>query len=276
MGEGGQVKGRRGALLSRLLLMCVAFERRERSIVYRVAKRIVDDVNNDNNCDPLTNGERRFLVDNVEDGHVIFDVGANRGTWTKLCLTVGKKVTVHSFEPSVTVFASLAENVQGSSVSLNNCGMGATAERAYLRLADGISELNSLYDRRGVSIGVKGHEPVVLTTVDFYCEANNIERIDLIKIDVEGHELEVLKGCDRMLREERIGLIQFEYGGCDIDSRVFLGDILAFVKTVNAKATVYKLLPNCVAEIREYSQGLETFQYANYIIGVARNPKGIV
>ena len=57
---------------------------------------------------------------------------------------------------------------------------------------------------------------VEVQTGDAYCTRHRIERIDLLKIDVEGAEHLVLRGFERMLHERRIEVIQFEYGLANI------------------------------------------------------------
>jgi hypothetical protein len=66
--------------------------------------------------------------------------------------------------------------------------------------------------------------PITVTTLDSFCEEHAIPRIDLLKIDTEGYELDVLKGARKMLERNHIGLIQFEFGECDLYTRVFLRD----------------------------------------------------
>jgi len=55
-------------------------------------------------------------------------------------------------------------------------------------------------------------ESVDLTTLDDYCDVNGVERINYLKIDTEGHDLEVLKGSVNMISERRIDLIEVEAG----------------------------------------------------------------
>jgi hypothetical protein len=55
------------------------------------------------------------------------------------------------------------------------------------------------------------------TTLDIYCEERGIARIDLLKIDVEGAELQVLQGAQEMLRARRIGCVAFEFGQATFD-----------------------------------------------------------
>ena len=75
-----------------------------------------------------------------------------------------------------------------------------------------------------------------------------------------------------LLKENRIKMIQFEYGGCNLDARVFLKDIFDFFKDLDYK--IYKIFPNEVKLIESYGQYLDNFQYANYVAVQKKiNPK---
>ena len=105
-------------------------------------------------------------------------------------------------------------------------------------------------------------EKVELKTLDRYCLDKNISVIDFLKIDVEGNELNVLKGGEKVFKEGIVKRIQFEYGGANIDSRVFLKDILYFLWGYNFY--VYKIFPDRLQVVTEYDQRLDNFQYQNW------------
>ena len=88
--------------------------------------------------------------------------------------------------------------------------------------------------------------------------------IDLMKVDVEGHELEVFKGAVGMLAQGKIKRIQFEYGGCNIDSRVLLKNLFDFL--VPYGYTFYKVFPRELRRVPRYDQRLENFQYQNWVV----------
>src|SRR5258708_1156157 len=69
-----------------------------------------------------------------------------------------------------------------------------------------------------------------MDTIDNFCKINNISNIDFLKIDVEGHELSVLKGAQYMLTNKHIKIIQFEFNSHNVYSRVFLRDFYLMLK----------------------------------------------
>lgn len=66
---------------------------------------------------------------------------------------------------------------------------------------------------------------------DIYNDLFLDERIDILKIDTEGYEFEVLKGCSKLLENKLIDYIQFEYGNCYIDGNVKFNDIINYLKS---------------------------------------------
>jgi len=258
------------------LLDRISYRSRHDSVFYRLAQAIVDRIKGDNSSDPVTNGELAFLRNNLHDADVVFDVGANAGQWAQMCLRLNPRIHLHCFEPSRFTFRELERVGLPPNVRLNHCGLGAARDTSVLRIFEEGSGLNSLYVRTGVPGKAQEDktETIELETLDGYCATNGIRYVDLVKVDVEGHELQVLKGAERMLRGSNIGLIQFEYGGCNIDARVFLRDIFDFVTTVSPKARFFKLLPRRIVEVAAYTQKLETLQYSNYVVGIAKAPRG--
>lgn len=66
-----------------------------------------------------------------------------------------------------------------------------------------------------------------------------------------------------MLKSGQTGIIQFEYGGCNIDSRVLLKDL--FETFTGLSCQFYKILPKRLKPVPGYSQRLENFQHSNWL-----------
>ncbi len=198
---------------------------------------------------------------------VIFDVGANKGEFTRRVMeTWGiRKYQLYAFEPSAKTFEMLNTAVPGSaSVHLINLGLGEKKERVDLFYDKTGSGLASVYQRDLAfrNINFSSHETINLTTLDEFCAENGIAVIDFLKLDVEGHELAVLKGGRNMFEKGAVGIVQFEFGGCNIDSRTFFKDYFNFF----AKDFIlYRILSVGLQPITHYSENLEVFQSANYL-----------
>lgn len=139
----------------------------------------------------------------------IFDVGANKGQFLSLVLgrLHGVPLVVHAFEPGQQTFGMLCQNIGSNpAVRLNQCALSQQPGEAILHYAEAGSGLASLSNRRLDHFGIHFDrtETVRLDTVDAYSARENVEQIDWLKLDVEGHELEVLRGATGMLSQGKI------------------------------------------------------------------------
>lgn len=236
------------------------------SLLLKFSQRYLDRHNGENNSDSATNGEEYLLrhILPLCAGGVVFDVGANVGTWSSFVLSVQPLLSIHLFEPSLITYERCAQRAWPPSVQLNNLGLGECNETLQLNIVNATSGMNSLYRRHGVEgAEASANEAISITTLDEYCEEHGIDRIHFMKVDVEGHELAVLRGAMRMLKDRRIDMIQFEYGGCNIDAKVYLSDIWKIL--TQTEFQIAKLFPDGPRPISAYSQVLENFRYSNYI-----------
>ncbi|MBK8352977.1 MAG: FkbM family methyltransferase [Saprospirales bacterium] len=126
-----------------------------------------------------------------------------------------------------------------------------------------MSGLASVYQRNLDFIDIKMDkiEKISVKKMDDYCIENNISEITFLKIDVEGNELSVLNGAKKLLSENKIKYIQFEFGGCNIDSRTYFKD---FYDLLNEKYKVYRILRDGLFHIEKYSENLEIFVTSNF------------
>ena len=165
----------------------------------------------------LTAAEEHFLRRNRArfQGGVLLDVGANHGAYARLLHVLAPNARILAFEPHPTTFAVLRDRMADMpAVSLINKAVGDSAGQLTLydfRFSDGSTQASlseaaiALY-----SDDIVAHS-VECPTIDDFMAESGIERIDLLKIDTEGHDLSVLKGARLALRDRRIGLIQFEF-----------------------------------------------------------------
>lgn len=204
---------------------------------------------------------------------VIFDVGANSGQYGQLVLNVFKDqpVKLYSFEPQQSAYTLLQDNLgSSSSVKLFNIGLSNKKETATIFSSVEGSTMASLHKRRleHYNIEVETTSEVNLDTIDSFCEVHEIEVIDFLKIDVEGHELKTLQGAKRMIESGKIKRIQFEFGGASIDSRVFFQDFWYLLKD---KYQINRIVQNGFYPINRYKEGCEIFLNVNYFAELKRD-----
>ncbi len=239
----------------------------ENELICRLCDSIVDRHNADNNCDMNANGELRLMRQTLPTARVVFDAGANLGEWTSKALEINPDASYHCFEPNPTTCQSLRARGLPGKVKVNGFALGESEGQMQLfGYGDRGGATSSLYDRRGIGVRPQGVDVVSVVTVQDYCANEGVDRIDFLKLDVEGHELSVLKGARDLLAHGRIGIVQFEYGGTYIDARVLLRDVWDYVGGLNPDYSFYKIRPTEARLVPGYQQGLETHKYSNWAI----------
>lgn len=145
------------------------------------------------------------------DNPMLFDIGANVGQTIKDFKEVFEKSTIHAFEPSPDTFEILKESTSNyKNVHFWNCGVGANSGELILNEYN-LSNTNSFLNIHHTNNkNLKKQTPVQITSVDEFSEVNSIEKIDVLKIDTEGFELEVFKGAENLFQDGEIGLLFFE------------------------------------------------------------------
>lgn len=219
----------------------------------------------------LTSGERmifKILSEKCDPPYCIFDVGANKGQYLDLALEAlyTDDYLIHCFEPGVESFKVLTERKKDSRIILNNIGIGKEKGCKTLYYDAPGSGLASLSKRNLDSFGIEFNksETVQIDTIDNYCTEKKIDRISLLKIDIEGHEMDALAGAKEKFFNHAIDIVTFEFGGCNIDTRTFFRDFWVFFQRQNMK--LYRItLSGYLSQINSYKEIDEQFRTTNFI-----------
>jgi FkbM family methyltransferase len=208
---------------------------------------------------------RGTVAANLQDGHidslelldllqplnprVIFDIGANIGTWTLLAKALYPSAQVHAFEPLPSHAKQFQASIRTlSDVTLHTIALGPENGFAKLHVTD-FSDASSILKLSDV-----GRETWHLTEVeevrlnlyrlDEYVARNELSMPDLIKIDVQGFELEVLKGAPHVLAQTKaiiaeVSFKEFYKGQCRFDQLVsFFAESGLFVYAFGARTAL--------------------------------------
>ena len=142
---------------------------------------------------------------------VFVDVGGGIGTYTMLAAHYVDQV-IHVFEPTGEGTRAIEHNLRANRlaerVSLQRCAL--SDRRGTLEMTRRESLFVGRMAEPGANAGAATTETVATTTLDAYCSEHGLDRIDVLKVDVEGHETQVLAGAERMLDEGRIDLMILE------------------------------------------------------------------
>lgn len=199
---------------------------------------------------------------------VIVDAGANYGQWSAAVAAMLGSRPAHFFlvEPQAScqealralplnktiLQTAIGDRVGQVAISGESAGFGAT----------------SIYVRRDTYFGdMTSHEELTpITTLDRIAEEFCIQRIDLLKLDIEGAEFAALRGAESTLAAGLVGAIAFEFGSANIYSRTFFRDFWDFLEPHGY--VFHRIAPGGrLMKIERYSEELEHFRgVSNYVL----------
>jgi len=193
------------------------------------------------------------------------DIGGNKGEYSSALLKKYTELKIVVFEPSSVNIIHLKNKFEKeNNLTIVPYALSNKSGEAHLYTNFLGSGLASLTKRNLDHFGVDFSTEEVIKTVrfiDYYKEYLADSILDVVKIDVEGHELDVLKGFDEVISKTRV--IQFEFGGCNIDTRTFFRDFWIFFSEKNFK--IYRISPIGAYLIYSYAESLEFFSTTNFI-----------
>jgi FkbM family methyltransferase len=198
-----------------------------------------------------------WLVRELAPGcRIAIDVGANEGDWSQRVLEVNPAARVIAYEPGGTAFGALERRLAGRAELVRSAVSDRAGEMTFYE-DTAVTQVSSLLPIAG---GAPVRVPVV--TLDEEIEHRGLEHVDLLKIDVEGFDLHVLRGASRALREGRIGTVQFEYNFSWARAGSALGGALSLLE--DAGFEVMALRAGGLVPL-DYDAVGEFFHYANLV-----------
>jgi len=216
-------------------------------------------------------GEENFLKNYLKkyDSPIVFDVGANEGRYSQMVLECNPEASLFSFEPHPNTFQKLVLRLQqlSKNVVLINKAVGKNKDvlKLYDYLENDGSSHASLYSDVISSIHNKETVTHEVDVIDLksLLEENSIERIDLLKIDTEGNELNVLLGLETEFLNQKVGAIHFEFNEMNIISHSSFKNFWDLLSNFNLN----RLLPNGkMLRIEKYSPiDCEIYAYQNIV-----------
>jgi FkbM family methyltransferase len=152
-----------------------------------------------------------------------FDVGANDGRTSLKAAKQFSEARVFAFEPHPETFLILTEAIKDhKAIDPVQTALGAEAGNRVMHTYER-SLINSLVPnaRFPVRFGLQS-SPITVecSTVDLFCAERKIEKIDVLKIDTEGFDLEVLKGAAAMLERGAVSFVYFEFNDIQPDENL--------------------------------------------------------
>lgn len=215
-------------------------------------------------------GEKSFIKymiakNGFKDG-VILDVGANVGHYAIMLRKNKVTLPIYAFEPHPAAFKKLAQAASLHQFIPVKRGAGEVSTQAviYDYAGNTGSEHASMYKGVISELYNSAVEEVSidLVSIDHFVVENNISKIALLKIDTEGHELNVLKGAKLTLASGMVNVIQIEFNEMNVISRTFFKDIIDLLPGYD----FYRLLPDGLRALGVYKVlDFEIFAFQNIV-----------
>jgi FkbM family methyltransferase len=234
-------------------------------ILYRLSLNGLGILNYQNN---KLSGENYFLKKYLKDKttNIIFDIGANKGSYSKKIMELNPNAELYAFEPHPKTFKKLQEVADEFSFKAFNVGVGDKNETLKIydyKYKDGSQHASIFKD-----IIEKVHKSefiehkINLIKIDDFCKNSNIAKINLLKIDAEGNELNILMGAVELIKNNKIDIIHFEFNEMNVYSRVFFRDFYELLVNYN----FYRMLPDGLIFLGDYNPIYqEIFAYQNIV-----------
>ncbi|HMB95213.1 MAG TPA: FkbM family methyltransferase [Tepidisphaeraceae bacterium] len=212
-------------------------------------------------------GENYFLrkLAKTWNKPVIIDVGANVGDYATEVKQIISDATLFAFEPHPRTFDQLKTIAAKYDFEAINAACGRSSGKlALYDYADAPGSQHATFHSGAMELHQSSDNvaswQVNVTTIDEFALSRSLQKIDLLKIDTEGHELPVLQGATSCIAQGKISAIHFEFNEMNVASRVFFQDFRTLLKDFR----LYRLLPDGLVPMEPYSTiKCELFAYQN-------------
>ena len=183
-----------------------------------------------------------FLTRVLPPGGVFLDVGAHIGLVSLALAEARRDAQIHCFEPDPITVVRLTENARaqhGARITVVHSGVGEA--RGFARIVGGDSML-----ARVVADGEGGKIPML--RLDDYVAEQRLPRVDLVKLDAEGHELQVLRGSGALIRRFHPTIVCEARGHGDDDGVATLLDDAGYRRRAIPAVGVQRLRPGAAID----------------------------
>ncbi len=220
---------------------------------------------------PILSGEK-WVINHIlkpkvrrdENSFILINVGANNGQYCDLLIRLfGPEINnlkIYLFEPQEECVDTLKMKYKDfSNIYIYGIGLGDVEDKKemYSEKKGSVqaSVIKNPFSKNPIQTNIS------ISTLDIFCQANSIENIDCLIMDVEGFEMNVLKGAENLIKNKMVGIIQFEHGSINsIKNKKYLLDFFDILPNHD----IFHIKQNGISKIN-YRPELEIFYNTNYL-----------
>jgi FkbM family methyltransferase len=200
--------------------------------------------------------EFQLIEHYIEKNDIVFDIGTNMGFYTLwMSRFIDKYGEIHCFEPDKQNYSRLQTNI-----SLNQIESIIKTNRCAVSDSDGLVKFTEGRDGENhiSNIALDSAVEVQSITLDTYFEFHGIQHIAYMKIDVEGFELQALKGAKKLLKNKKVDIIQLEINQQLNNAGTKVNDLLFFLENYGYNLYCYETVTRCLNPV-QYTQERENY-----------------
>jgi FkbM family methyltransferase len=165
-----------------------------------------------------------------EQALTVLDVGANVGGMLSMLRAVAPRATIHAFEPVPSTFGKLQQNAaEFGDVRCHNLAVGSEAGEVTM-LVPQLHTMSRICEVGEEGVDGERVEKAERVVLDTWVERAGVDRVDFLKIDTEGFDLDVLAGSAKLLQVRRVTMILVECGFGYSDRHVPLNEYLDYLE----------------------------------------------
>lgn len=252
-----------------------------RRLVWRLGRRLYTTARGEpTRNDPASNGELHLAARVVAANAAapvlaVLDVGANVGDWSVpfvAALPAERRrrecLALHLFEPTPAVRATLAARLAAAGVAdlatVHAVAVSEAAGTAEFAVMSETGGTNTLAVDDTVRREARAVLAVEMVTLTGFVAAAGLDHVHLVKVDVEGHDLAVLRGARPLLERGAVDVVQFEYNSRWIVPHAVLFDVFRLVEGLPYR--VARVMPDHIEVFEAWHFELERYFEANYVL----------
>jgi FkbM family methyltransferase len=201
---------------------------------------------------------------------VVFDVGANKGHWALMLQQEFPTARLFLFEPQLACREIISKAGLRDYTLIPKAVSARCGDRVQMFTSGPASQVASLHERRDTYFSAASFTSfeVETVTIDSVIDQYQLTSVDFLKMDIEGHELEALKGAQKGLASGVIKALAFEFGSGNINSRTFFHDFWDFLIPLGFR--IHRILPFGLHAIHEYDEDCEYFRGVTNYVAIRR------